>query len=197
MWPELIGSLFAGIMGAQGTAKTNQANRDQAREQMAFQERMSNTAVQRSVEDYKAAGLNPALAYDRSASSPGGASMTMGDPMGSGIASAQKARELMQNLKQSREMHQENLRAVRSTSEKTRIEGANAKLQGDLLTQAWKFNALNQPLDLRSRQAQAILQEYQIPGAKNTADFDTMMGKMKPGLVSARTAAEIAKMFRR
>lgn len=189
-----IASAGIGMLGAAGSAATNRMNREMSREQMRFQERMSSTAAQRSVEDYRKAGLNPALAYDRSASSPGGATATMGDPINTGIASAQSARNLMQSLKIAREQHAETLRNTRANTVKTLTEAQNQVTQGDLLKQQFQFNALSQPVDLRLRTSAALLNQYLQPGARNTAQWETMMGPMGPGV---KTAAEILKMFRR
>lgn len=53
--------------------QNNQWSAEQAMKQMEFQERMSNTAHQREMDDLKASGLNPILSAKSGATSPSGA----------------------------------------------------------------------------------------------------------------------------
>lgn len=71
------GSLLGGILGGSGQSAANRSNERIARENRAFQERMSNTAHQRAAYDLEKAGLNRILSIAQPANTPAGATATM------------------------------------------------------------------------------------------------------------------------
>jgi len=104
--PVAIGStLVSGGLDYIGQREANETNLTTAREQMQFQERMSNTAHQREVMDLRNAGLNPVLSANSSgASTPQGASGKVENVFSGlqpAISSALEATRLYQDIKES------------------------------------------------------------------------------------------------
>lgn len=188
--------LISGAASLIGSIWANNANKREAAKNREFQAEMSNTAVQRSVDDYRKAGLNPALAYDRSASSPGGAMANVGDPMGPSVTSAREAWQTQQNIKQTRDL---NATMIQKMQQEAGAAGATNKAQTaltnkldaetDLARQNVEYTKMLNPklldqIDINNRAALAgaALSEYAIPAARNAASLETIMGKWSPGL---------------
>lgn len=171
----------AGLIGASiyGNYDANRRGASSVRDQVAFQERMSNTSYQRGMADMKAAGLNPILAYKQGgASTPQGAafrpvSVTSGVTQAysaANTAKQQKAqtaqiqettKKIEQEVKQMKDLHNERWQRLFATMGPDNIAmSIAAVIHGvdiqTLLNQATKQGFVNSKTDLK-----AALEEVQ------------------------------------
>ncbi len=135
-WFDIGASIISGVGSYLGAKKTNKANIAIAREQMAFQERMSSTAYQRSMDDMRKAGLNPILAYKQGgASSPGGAGIPAVDEYGPGSRQAVSTAITLRRQKA-------DIKLIEEQEKKTTQENVLTRLQQKVTEMDFKRKAI-------------------------------------------------------
>lgn len=166
----MFGSLISGIGSFLGGERANIANAKQAKEQMAFQERMSSTSHQRQVKDLKAAGLNPILSANTGASTPSGASAQINDSITPALSSAlqyKMTRSQIENLAASVEKTQEDTRLSKDLQKTAQADSIN-KLANAKAADAIA-NANNQ--QAKNLQIEGLLKSSTVMASKNQEDY--------------------------
>lgn len=178
---SLLATGAAAYFSHKGVKDQNKMQREMAREQMEFQERMSSTAYQRAMKDMRAAGLNPILAYQQGgASSPAGAMAPIEDEIGPAVSSAQHARRLTQELKMMRASTEREYSAAQAQRADAGLKWAQHRNAG---LQAEQIKEMTEQI-----KAETLLAKLAAPGAKNVAAVES--GRV------GKTAAYIERIMR-
>lgn len=191
--PAVIGAAAAGaIISAGGNAwsakQANSANKKIAREQMRFQEKMSNTAYQRATKDLEKAGLNRILALGNPASTPSGASYTaQSAELGSalvegaerGISSAREAKRVNPEIAQI----QANTRATDAQAQKTAMDTVAQRQNIEVVVpktiEEINSRIVQNQMNSSKSEAEKVLTERTMPGRAAHADTTKMVEDLK------------------
>lgn len=194
--PFMAGAAAAGgLLSYFGQRSANARNIALAREQMRFQERMSNTQFQRRMRDLRKAGVNPLLAVSQGgASSPAGQTARVESAEGSGVTSAMRA---LQTMAQTQQL--EAAARLQTTSARVAGEGlrevtfqpeAGGRPQQMSIIAARMLSEMERNVStaVQSKaQAQVTrvleqLRRNEIPGSEVMAEFYKNVGQVAPWL---------------
>lgn len=197
-----IATIGSALIGGSGQKSSNKTNIQLGREQMAFQERMSNSAYQRARTDMEAAGFNPMLAYSQGgASSPVGSMPQVQNVGAAAVSSASSAMGMLQSFQQVQQSAAQ-AELLKAQTEKVKSETLSNDLHSARLTAetrgiAARYDLAEQERDYRSKEgyggnlirkkleeARAAVSALQADRDKETFSADVAARKAKSQILN-------------
>lgn len=196
-----VGPIGGGLLGLLGVILQNRGSAKAAKDQRAWEERMSSSSYQRAVQDLRNAGLNPMMAMHGGASTPSGATAQVGNMAEGalrGVGAAQAVRQAEADIAKTNAdagkarvetYAMDNLFQFRWSL--AQAEAAIAERNLDQMKEMWPVALQKAKEEVQSIRAKRQLDELSQPGAFNEAKFQEFVGQAGPW---GRVAASMVKL---